>query len=314
MSLRWLLRRLVAILVGLVFTTVLVYALIDLSPGGPATALLGGKPATPQALQAIDRQYHLNRPFLDQYWLWLQGAVQGNFNESVVAQQPVSVVIAQRFPVTAELALYGFVIMVVIGIPLGMFAGVRRGRLADRGITTAALISFSVPSFAAGTVLLYVFAVDLGWFPVLGAGSGLSSRLVHLTLPAVTFALASAAFVIRQTRAAALELSSQDYITFARARGLGPGRIWARYLLRSASLPILTMSGLLLAAALGGVVLIEQTFSLPGLGSLLVSSVENKDVPVIQALAVLGAVLVAVTLLVVDLLAFVLDPRLRVRR
>jgi peptide/nickel transport system permease protein len=312
--LRWLARRVVAVVVTLVVTSVLAFSLLDLLPGGPETALLGGKPATPAARSAIRSEFHLDKPFLTQYWIWVRGAVHGDFNRSVVGQEPVSAIILQRLPVTAELAVYGLVLALLVGVPLGLLAGMRRAGAVDRSVTVLTLLGFSIPPFAVGTLLLYVFAVDLGWFPVLGAGSGTVPRLVHLTLPAIALAFASAAFVIRQTRASTVDVAAQDYITFARARGLSPWRIWSRYVLRSASLPILTTAGLLLGASLGGLVLIEQTFTIPGLGSLLVGAVQNKDVPVVQALAVLSAALVAVTLLVVDALSFLLDPRLRRER
>jgi peptide/nickel transport system permease protein len=293
---------------------VLAFSLLDLLPGGPETALLGGKPATPAARAEIRAQFHLDEPFLTQYWIWVRGAVHGDFNRSVVGQQPVSAIIVQRLPITAELAVYGLLLALIFGVPLGLWAGMRRAGVVDRSVTVVTLLGFSVPPFAVGTLLLYVFAVRYGWFPVLGAGSGIGSRLVHLTLPAIALAFATAAFVIRQTRAATVDVANQDFITFARARGLSPQRIWSRYVLRSAALPILTTAGLMLGASLGGLVLIEQTFTVPGLGSLLVNAVQDKDVPVVQALAVLSAALVAVTLLIVDALSFVFDPRLRRQR
>jgi peptide/nickel transport system permease protein len=199
----------------------------------------------------------------------------------------------------------------LIAIPFGLVAGMRKGRLADRAATTSSLVALSAPTFAVGFLLMYVFAVKLDWFPAFGSGDGFLDTLWHMTLPAVTLAISQIAIVLRQTRAAAMDVADRDYITFARARAVPSRRIWQRYVLHNASLPVLTSAGLVLAYSLTGAVLVENVFALQGLGALLVVSVAQLDLPVVQALTLFTALLVLTTNLVVDLLYFALDPRLR---
>ncbi|MEU4573521.1 ABC transporter permease [Nonomuraea sp. ATR24] len=304
-------RRLGAAVLLLGVLSTLTYGLLLASPGGPEQVLLGGRPSTPETRAAIREQYHLDDPFPVRYARWLGDALQGDFGTSIYSREPVVSVIADRLPVTASLAAYALALTVAVGVPAGLLAAMRRGGRLDQGITLGALAALSIPSFALSILLLYGFAVQLGWFPVFGVGDTFAERITHLTLPAIALAAAQAALVVRQMRAAALDLAASDFLTFARARGLPRRRVWTSYALRNAALPVLTVGGLLLAANLTGSVFVEQAFGLHGLGSLLIGAVGQKDIPVVQALVLLGGVIVVVVNLLIDLAYLVVDPRVR---
>ncbi|MGW0706415.1 ABC transporter permease [Streptomyces sp. NPDC002643] len=306
-------RRLSGGLLLLLALSLLVFTLLAAAPGTPVQTLLGTRPATPELVAELHARHHLDDPFAVRYLYWLSDAVHLDLGTSISVQPgtPVADMIYGRMALTAELALYCLLLALLVGIPLGVAAGVRRGRAADRGISLLATIGFGAPVHALSIVLLYVFGVALGWFPVYGAGEGFADRVVHLTLPAVALATVLSAVVVRQTRAATLTVSRQDYVTFARLRGLSPTRVLFRYILRNSAPQVLTSAGLLLIAPLGSGVFIEQAFSLPGAGSLLLAAVAAEDVPVVQGLALLLGTLVILINLLVDLLTYVVDPRVR---
>jgi peptide/nickel transport system permease protein len=304
-------RRVAAMSAILAIVSLLVFGLLAVTPGDPAQLLLGPRQSTPEAIAAVNAEYGLDDPFAVQYRNWMIDALTGDFGRSIRSQQQVTEMIGERVGVTAWLAAYAFVLTLLIAVPFGLVAGMRKGRLADRLATATSLVGLAAPTFAVGLLLVYVFAVLLDWFPSFGAGDGFTDRLWHMTLPAVTLALSQIAIVLRQTRAATMDVSDLDCVTFARARALPRRRVWQRYVLHNASLPVLTSAGLVLAYSLTGAVLVENVFALQGLGTLLVTSVTQLDLPVVQALAILTAVLVLGTNLVVDLLYFVFDPRLR---
>ena len=312
MTIVWfVLRRLAAMVVILAIVSFLIFSLLALAPGDPVLLLLGPAKATPEAIARVRAEFHLDDPFLQQYWSWVGNALHGDFGRSIRSGQRVTEVIAERFPVTLLLAVYAFVLTAVIGIPAGLASGVRRGKKLDRTVTFTSLIGLSAPTFAVAVLLIYVFAIWLGWFPPFGAGEGLGDRIYHTTLPAITLAIGSIAIVSRQTRAASMDVATRDYVTFARARATGSSTIWRRYVLRNAALPVITVAGLVFAFALTGAVLVEYAFALPGIGALLVESVQRLDLPVVQAVALFTAVLVLSVNLVVDVTYFLLDPRLR---
>jgi len=304
-------RRLAAVAVVLAGISFLIFALLDISPGSTVSALLGGRPATPQVVHAITVKYHLNEPLLAQYWSWLGQVVRGDLGRSVQSGQTVASMLAERLPVTAELAGLALLAVVLAGVPAGFAAGVRRGGLLDRSVSALSVMGLSTPVFAIGILLIYVFGVRLAWLPVYGGGSGFAGRLAHLALPAAALAISLIALVVRQTRAAVLGVMEQDYITFARARGLPSWRLLIPYALRNSALPVLTATGLLAIYAISGTVIVETVFSIPGLGSLLISSIQDKDIPVAQGVALVIALAVVLINVVVDLLALVLDPRTR---
>jgi peptide/nickel transport system permease protein len=295
----------------LVIVSFLVFSLLSLAPGDPAIILLGPAKATPEAIAEIRALYHLDEPLLTQYWYWLQDVLRFDFGRSISSQLPVLDAIGERFPITVALALYSFIITIVIAIPLGLAAGIRRGTRLDRSVTTVSLVGFAAPVFALAVFLIYVFAVQLGWFPVYGAGKGFVDRIYHLTLPAIALAFGQIAIIARQTRAATMDVATKDYVTFAKVRGVSVKKIWGGYVLRNAALPVITISGLVLAFSLTGAVLVEQAFALPGMGTLLVAAVNVRDIPVVQAITLLTAFVILFFNLIVDVTYFALDPRLR---
>lgn len=308
----FLVKRLFGIVVILLVVSFLVFSLLALSPGSVVATLLGTQPATPDVVAAIKVRYHLNDPFLVQYWHWLTNALHGDFGRSMQSGQTVTSIIASHLPVTLELAAYAFVLVLVIGLPAGMLAGIRWGTWLDKGVSALTIFGMSAPGFAVGIVLIYLLGVEFAIFPTYGAGSnGLADRIEHLTLPAVALAIGLIALVARQTRAATLSVMSQDYVTFARARGLSSKRILVHYAFRNTALPIVTAAGLVLVVAISAAILVETVFSLQGEGQLMVESVTAKDVPVVQGLAIFVALFVVMVNLLVDAVHLIIDPRTR---
>jgi len=218
--------------------------------------------------------------------------------------------IKEHFWLTLQLGALAFVITMLLGVPLGVLAALRKRTATDRGVVALSVVGVSAPAFATGILLLYVFAVRLGWFPVFGEGSGVIDRLQHLALPAIALALTGMGLVLKLTRTAVIGSLEQDYVTFARARGIPRRRVLRAYALRNGLVPIVTAAGLLLAYMLAGTVLVEVTFALPGLGSLLVESVRTLDIPMVQALTILIATIVVLVNLVADLVYVAIDPRI----
>jgi len=307
-------RRLVALVLLLIVISFLVFTLLYLAPGSAEQALLGTRPSSPQLLATLRAQYHLDDPFLQQYWLWLSHAAQFDFGESIRTGRTVTDSIGARIPVTLFLGVYSFVIALLLGIPLGVLAAVRRRGAVDRAVVSLTVFGVSTPAFVSGVFLLYVFAVALGWMPSYGAGTGFFDRLWHLTLPAVAMSLIAMALLIKLTRTAMVTALEQDYVAFAQARGVPMREVIVRYALRNALVPIVTAAGLVLNVVLTGTVLVEATFALPGLGSLLVEAVQNKDVPMLQGVAIVFAAITICVNLLVDLAYTVVDPRIRFER
>lgn len=308
---RLLAGRIAAAVALLVVASFITFSLIYLSPGSIVTTLLGNTSPTPAQIAAITAQYHLNDPFFVQYFHWLGNAAAGNFGNSLVSGTPALGYIREFTTVSIELGLFTLLIVLIIGIPVGLTAGIRRSSRFDRGSSLAAIVGMSAPPFAVAIALIYVFGVVLDWLPVYGAGDAGSSRLVHLVLPAVSMSVFLLAIVVRQTRAAAFTVNNQDYVTFAKARGLGSLRIATHYLLRNTAVPVVTSTGLVLVFLISGTLLIETVFSLQGLGALMLQSVTKRDIPVVQALTLLIALFVVVVNLACDLVVLAIDPRTR---
>ena len=308
----FILKRLAFAVLLLLVVSLLVFSLLALSGVSPITRIVGGETPSASQLAALEAEYHLNDPWLVQYGYWLRDAVQLDFGRSIGSNQTVTSLIGERLPVTLGLAVICLIAVVSIGIPAGMIAGSRRRTWIDRLLSSSMTLGLSAPTFALGIVLLYLFGVQLEWFPVYGPGSeGFGDRLKHLVLPACALSLSLVAIVGRQTRAAMLNVTQQDFIVFARARGLSPGRILLRYALRNAALPVITVTGLIVITLVGGTVLIEQVFSLDGVGQLMIRSIRTNDVAVVQGVTIFIAIAVVLTNLLVDLLSMVVDPRTR---
>jgi peptide/nickel transport system permease protein len=306
-------KRLVALALLLVAISFLVFSLLYLAPGNAVDMLLAGKPRTPETVRLLNEQYHLDDPFLVQYGHWLANALRLDFGESITTTLPVQSEITARLPVTFLLAVYAFTIEMVIGLSFGVIAALRQRTVFDRGLVAVTVVGLSTPAFVSGIFLLYLFSVRLGWFPVFGAGEGLADRLVHLTLPAFALALVGTATIVKHTRASVLNVLDEDFVTFARARGLSRSHVLLRYVLRNALIPIVGVSVMILSFLLVGAVFVEVTFSISGLGLLVVQASNAQDVPMIQGVAMLIAIVVMGGNLVADLLYLAVDPRLRAR-
>jgi peptide/nickel transport system permease protein len=307
-------KRLAALALLLLVLSLAVFSLLRLAPGSEERLLLGTHPTTPETVAAVRAEYHLDDSFLAQYGHWLSGALKFDFGRSVAASEPVTTLISQRIGITLELAFLGLAGALIGGVALGIVAAMRADTGWDRGIVGLSVAGVSTPVFVSGLALLYLFAIALGWLPAFGTGSGFGDRLLHLVLPAAAMALSVMALIVRITRAAMLTELRSDHFAFAQARGVPPTRALALYAVRGALIPIVTASGLILSFMLTGAVLVETTFSFPGLGSLLVTSVQTKDIPVVQAITLLLAAVIVLVNLAADLLYMVIDPRVRVGR
>ncbi|MDF0512525.1 ABC transporter permease [Agromyces sp. H3Y2-19a] len=290
--------------------SIVVFSMLHLAPGDLVKTLLGTRPASPEAVAAIREQYHLDDPLPVQYLRWLGGVLSGDLGQSIRLQTSVADAIGSRLGLTLALCGLAFAMALVVGIPLGVQSAVRAGGVIDRTGTALGIIGLSAPTFAVGLLLLYVFAYYLPIFPVYGGGRGPLDTLYHLVLPAVTLAAGLGAIVLKLTRTAMLRELDADYVTSARARGIPESRT-RRLALRNAAIPIVTGASLLLTFLVGGTVLAETTYALPGLGTLLQDSVLFKDLAVVQALTLLVALVIAVIALLADVAYLVLDPRVR---
>jgi peptide/nickel transport system permease protein len=304
-------RRLAIMAILLILVSVGVFSLLALEPGNPINNLLGLKARTPATVHALEAQYHLNQSFLQQYFHWAVNALQLNFGQSIQTSLPVGQEIGSRLPVSLFLGIYAYVLTMVVGVVLGVVAALRRRTLTDRSIVTIGILGLSTPAFVTGLILIYVLGDIVKVFPTFGYGSGFSSELFHLTLPAVALGFTCVAFVAKHTRASVLNVIDQDYVTFARARGLGWGRILLWYYLRNGLMPIVSISTALLAYMIAGAVLVEVTFSIPGIGNLLVTSSGSKDIPVVQGIAIVLAALIMLLNLLTDVIYMFVDPRIR---
>ncbi len=307
-------RRLVTLVVLLIVISFVVFSLLYLSPGSVIDTLLGTNPRTPQEIRYLTNEYHLNKSFWDQYWIWASQAAQFHFGNSIQTSLPVTTELSERLPTTLFLGVYAYILTMIGGIGGGLLAALRQQRLADRAIVGASIVAVSTPAFVTGVFLIFLLGIEVHWLPVSGPGSGFFGDLWHLTLPAVALALTGMAFLVKHTRAAVIGVLDQDYLTFARARGLSPGRVLFVYALRNALIPVVTMSGLILSYVIVGAVLVEDTFSLPGIGQLLVQSATAKDLPMLQGVAMLVAAVIIVANLLADVTYILVDPRVRLGR
>ncbi|HJU57355.1 MAG TPA: ABC transporter permease [Actinomycetota bacterium] len=310
----YVLRRLIVAIPLLLLISLGVFALVNLAPGDPARSLLGSRQASPETLAAIREQYNLDEPFVVQYVIWLRQVIVWDLGRSIQGSELVTTMIWQRLPLTVLLGLYGSLVALGIGIPLGVLAAYRHGSEVDRGVVTLGVIGVSAPAFATGIFLLYVFGVYLGWFPIFGKGAGFLDQIWHLTLPAFALGFTVMGLVIKITRASMLEELQKDYVAFARARGLASRRITTSYVMRNALIPVVTAAGLIVVGLLTGAVLVEVTFGLPGLGSLLVASVTQRDIPVIQGVVLILAIFIVLMHIGIDVLYALIDPRIRFGR
>jgi peptide/nickel transport system permease protein len=307
------LRRLVATVPVMGVVAIAVFALLHVTPGDPAV-IIAGDYATTEDIARIRARLGLDQPFHTQVAIWLGRIGHGDLGTSIFSGLPVSTLIGQRAATTIWLTLFAMVISVGAGVPIGVIAAWRQGSWLDRAVMVFAVSGFSMPTFWLGFILVYVFAITAGWLPVQGyypLAAGLGPFLSHLILPALTLSVVYMALIARMTRASMLGVLDEDYIRTAFAKGLAPRNVLVRHALKNASLPVVTIIGLGFALLIGGAVVTESVFALPGLGRLTVDAIVRRDYPVIQGvLLVVSGVYVLINL-VVDVLYVILDPRIR---
>mgnify|MGYP003575399594 CR=1 FL=1 len=308
----YVLRRLVATLPVMAVVAVVVFLLIHLSPGDPA-ALIAGDLATEDDILRLREALGLNLPIWQQFLIWLGKLATGDLGTSIFTQVPVTTLLGQRLEPTLAIALLTMLLTILVAVPLGTLAAYRAGSWIDRLVMVFAVLAFSVPAFLVGYLLVYAFAIQLPWFPVQGYVSiseGLGPWLRSVALPCINLALVYIALVTRMTRATVMEVLHEDYIRTARAKGLGVLPVLG-HALRNAAVPIATTVGVGIALLIGGVVVTETVFAIPGVGRLVVDSVQRHDYPVIQSVLLLSAGVYVLINLLIDLSYRLFDPRIR---
>jgi peptide/nickel transport system permease protein len=306
-------RRLVSIIPVLAVVAIFVFLMLRLTPGDPA-AVIAGDNATSDQIADIREKLGLNLPIWQQFGIWIGNMLQGNFGESFFFKKTVAELIAQRIEPTLALAVCTLIFAVAISVPIGVMAAYKQGSIFDRCVMGFSVMGFSVPTFVIGYCLIYVFAIELGWLPVQGytrIGVNFGQFIERMILPSVTLSVGFIALIARITRASVLEVLNEDYIRTARAKGLSNRVVLMRHALRNAAVPILTVIGLGIAILIGGAVVTESVYGLPGLGRLTVEAVLSRDFPTIQTVILLFSVVYVVINLIIDISYTIFDPRIR---
>ena len=307
------LRRLAATIPVMVVVAVAVFGLLHLTPGDPAV-IIAGDYATSDDIARIRAKLGLDKPFLTQMGIWFRQILRGDLGTSIFSGLPVTTLIGQRVEATALLTLYAMLISVLLGVPLGIVAAWKRGSFVDRFVMIVAVSGFSMPVFWLGFLLVYLFAITAGWLPVQGyvpVSTSFWAAVRHLTLPAITLSVIYMALIARMTRASMLGVLAEDYSRTAFAKGLAPRPVLVRHALKNASLPIVTIIGIGFALLIGGAVVTESVFAIPGLGRLTVDAIIRRDYPVIQGVILIVSGVYVLINLVIDVLYVMLDPRIR---
>ena len=297
--------RLISTLVVVFGVITLVFLLIHLVPGDPVEAMLG-ESATPTDQEALRHSLGLDQPLFTQWWQYISNLAHGNLGQSLYTREPISDMLLERFPATLELAFFGLLVAVLLALPLGSIAALRKDSIYDNGAMVFSLLGVSIPNFWLGPMLILLFSLTLGWLPVSGRENWLS-----LILPAITLGTALSAILARMVRSTLLEVLNEDYIRTARAKGLGETGVVLNHALRNASLPIITVLGLQLGTLLGGAVITEIIFAWPGIGQLTIESIQRRDYPVVQACILLISLSYVLVNTLTDILYAWLDPRVR---
>uniref|UniRef100_A4WXP6 Binding-protein-dependent transport systems inner membrane component n=1 Tax=Cereibacter sphaeroides (strain ATCC 17025 / ATH 2.4.3) TaxID=349102 RepID=A4WXP6_CERS5 len=303
----YLLRRLFQSALILLGVSLVTFILLYVLPAD-AVRQIAGRSATPQVVENIRRQLGLDQPFLVQYGRYLWGLLQGDFGRSYLQKTDVATLIAARLPATLQLMGGAILCELVLGLTMGIVAALRRGRALDQGLMIVSFVAVSAPQFVVSLLLLYVFAVKLGWFPIGGYGT-----LSHLVLPAVTLGILGSGWYSRMMRSSMIDVLRQDYIRTARAKGLTRGRVILRHALPNAILPIVAMIGIDIGIFMGGIVVVESVFGWPGIGQLAWQAIQRIDIPIIMGVTMVSACAIVLGNLLADLVAPFIDPRIKLK-
>jgi len=311
--LSFLLKRLFAALPVMAVVAIVVFAILRLTPGD-AAAILAGDAATPEQLAAIRHTLGLDQPIYLQFFIWTGNVLQGDLGTSLLSGTPVTEMISQRMEPSIVLCASTIVVAILLAVPLGVLAAWRQGKLLDRAVMAVSVMGFSVPVFVTGYVLIWLLSLEWGWFPVQGytpLNEGLWPFVQSITLPTLALSTVYVALIARITRTSVIEVMGEDYIRTARAKGVAEWSVMLGHALRNAAVPIVTIIGVGIAMLIGGVVVTESVFNIPGLGRLVVEAVLARDYPVIQGLILLFALVYVLINLAVDISYTLLDPRIR---
>lgn len=310
---RFLLRRLRDIAGVLILVTFFTTSLVDLMPGSPAYAIYGSQ-LSPQFLANFNQEFGLDHPLIVRYWDWVWGALHGNLGISYVTHFTVASQVAQRLPVTAEIAVLSLLISLIIAVPVAMLSAIRQGKVIDRVTTGVSSVAQATPPFVTAVIFVYLFAVRARWFPSQGwvpLSADIGGNLLHAILPVATLVLVITPIFIRILRGDMVSILSENFVAVARSRGLPEWYVLLRHVLRPASASLITVAGISFGSLFGGSIIVESFFSLPGLGLLASQAVYNKDLPVLQGVVVCVAVVFVLVNSLVDLSYGLLDPRVR---
>ena len=310
---QYVVQRIIATVPVVFLVAIITFSLVHIAPGDPA-AVIAGDFGNPEDIERVRKQLGLDKPILQQFWIWLSHVGRGDLGSSIFSRYDVTDLIAQRLQPTIVIALTSEILAVVIAVPLGVLAAWKANSLIDRGVMLFAVLGFSIPVFWLAYNMIFLFAVRLEWFPAVGyepISNGIVPWLKSITLPSIAIAVIFAALIARMTRTTMLEILREDYIRTARAKGLGDRLVLLRHALKNASVPVVTVIGLGLAGLIGGLVVTETVFAIPGLGRLIVEAVLRRDYPVIQGVMMLVTLVYVLVNLIVDISYAYLDPRIR---
>lgn len=305
---RFILMRPIELIPVLFGISIITFILVHMLPGNPAYVLLGSK-ATEEAVNAIQQQYGLNQPVIVQYFYFIANLLHGDLGRSVVYRAPVMEVIGGHALPTIFLVVYGVVLSILLSTGLALLAAIRRGKVVDHVIRVVSTAGLGLPPFWIGVLLMMIFSIRLDWFPVSGFGNGFWGHLHYLFLPAVTIAISMTPVLTRNLRASLLHESSADYVTAAKSKSLPARVVWIRHIFRNSLLATVNLLGVTMSWLIGGTVVVEMVFSVPGLGHLMVSSIFSRDYLVVEAVTMILAVGIVATNFLVDVATALLDPR-----
>lgn len=312
----YLLKRILSLIPVLFVVSVVIFMIIHLTPGDPASVILGEE-ATAEQIEELREQLGLNLPLHEQYLNWISGVVKGDLGTSFFMKEPVTQAIFDHLKPTISLALLAEIVSLIIAIPAGIMAARRRGTMSDQSVMGLSLLGMSIPSFLLGLFLILLIGVGLGWLPVAGyqpLSAGLWNHLQYLIMPAISLGAIQAALIARMTRSSMLEVLSTNYIKTARAKGVKERLVIYKHALRNAFLPILTVIGQTFGTLVAGAVVTETIFNIPGIGQLIINSVERRDYAVIQGVVLFVTLAYVFINLIIDLLYGIIDPRVRLER